>query len=62
MSDTQVAGVEISKPRKELFPESGRGAAVTKLDLARYYESVAEVMLPHLKGRPVNMERFPDGI
>lgn len=62
MSQTQVAGIEISKPDKELFPESDRGAAVTKLDLARYYESVAEVMLPHMRGRPVNMERFPDGI
>ena len=63
MSDSpDVAGVEISKPDKELFPESDARSAVTKLDLARYYESVAEVMLPHLEGRPVNMERFPDGI
>jgi bifunctional non-homologous end joining protein LigD len=62
MSDTQVAGVEITKPDKELFPESGRGAAVSKLDLAHYYASVADVMLPHLRGRPVNMQRFPDGI
>lgn len=59
---TQMVGIEISKPDKELFPESDRGAAVTKLDLALYYESVAQVMLPHLRGRPVNMERFPDGI
>jgi bifunctional non-homologous end joining protein LigD len=58
----KVAGVEISKPDKELFPESDTGPAVTKLDLARYYESVAEVMVPHLKDRPVNMQRFPDGI
>ncbi len=58
----EVAGVEISKPDKVLFPTSDRGAAVTKLDLARYYESVAEVMLPHLVDRPVNMQRFPDGV
>jgi bifunctional non-homologous end joining protein LigD len=57
-----VAGVKISKPDKELFPASDAGSAVTKLDLARYYESVAEVMLPHLRARPVNMQRFPDGI
>jgi bifunctional non-homologous end joining protein LigD len=59
---TELAGVEISKPDKELFPESQAGSAVTKLDLAHYYESVADVMLPHLKDRPVNMQRFPDGI
>ncbi|MBO0847733.1 MAG: non-homologous end-joining DNA ligase, partial [Nocardioides sp.] len=60
--DMEVAGVEISKPDKVLFPDSDAGPEVTKLDLARYYESVAGVMLPHLKGRPVNMQRFPDGI
>jgi bifunctional non-homologous end joining protein LigD len=58
----EVAGVEISKPGKELFPESEGHAAVTKLDLARYYEAVADVMVPHLRGRPVNMQRFPDGV
>jgi bifunctional non-homologous end joining protein LigD len=58
----EVGGVEISKPDKELFPQSDRGAAVTKLDLAQYYESVAAVMLPHLEHRPINMQRFPDGI
>lgn len=60
--DMEVAGVEISKRDKVLFPDSDAGPEVTKLDLARYYESVAGVMLPHLKDRPVNMQRFPDGI
>jgi bifunctional non-homologous end joining protein LigD len=54
----EVAGVELSKPDKVLFPDDG----LTKLDLARYYDAVADVMLPHLRGRPVNMERFPDGL
>jgi bifunctional non-homologous end joining protein LigD len=63
MSDSvDVSGVEVSKPEKELFPKSDAREAVTKLDLARYYESVADAMVPHLKGRPVNMQRFPDGI
>lgn len=53
-----VHGVEISKPDKVLFPDDG----ITKLDLATYYDDVAGVMLPHLRGRPVNMERFPDGV
>jgi bifunctional non-homologous end joining protein LigD len=53
-----VSGVEISHPEKVLFPDDG----ITKLDLARYHDAVADVMLPHLRGRPVNMQRFPDGI
>jgi bifunctional non-homologous end joining protein LigD len=57
-----VAGIDVSKPDKVLVPGSDQGAAVTKLDLARYYESVAEVMLPRLADRPVNMQRFPDGV
>src|SRR5207247_934959 len=35
---------------------------VTKADLARYYERVEERMLPHLRGRPISMQRFPNGI
>jgi len=58
----RVAGVEISKPDKVLFPDGPGGRPVTKLDLATYYADVAEVMLPHLRARPVNMQRFPDGV
>src|SRR5690349_13209595 len=54
----EIAGVEISKPDKVLFP----GDEITKADLARYYADVAEVMLPHLAGRPITMQRYPDGI
>jgi bifunctional non-homologous end joining protein LigD len=49
--------VEISRPDKVLFPPK-----LTKAELAGYYERVAGVMLPHLAGRPVNLERYPDGI
>jgi bifunctional non-homologous end joining protein LigD len=48
----------ISHPEKLLFPSDG----ISKGDVAAYYEAVAEVMLPHLRGRPVTMERFPAGI
>jgi bifunctional non-homologous end joining protein LigD len=54
----RVAGVEITKPDKVLFPDDG----VTKADLAGYYADVADAMLPYLADRPVNMQRFPDGI
>ena len=48
----------ITHPEKIMFPEDG----ITKGDLAAYYSAVAKVMLPHIKGRPVTMERFPAGI
>lgn len=50
--------VKVSSPDKVLFPKDG----ITKADLARYYARVAEVMLPHLEGRPISMLRYPDGI
>jgi len=63
MTDAEtVCGVAVSKPHKELFPPTDGSAAVTKLDLARYYADVSAVMLPHTSARPVNMQRFPDGI
>jgi bifunctional non-homologous end joining protein LigD len=49
--------VGISRPDKVLLPPD-----VDKADLARYYERVSEAMLPHLARRPLNYERFPDGI
>jgi bifunctional non-homologous end joining protein LigD len=48
----------ITHPDKVLFPEDG----ITKADLAAYYDAVAAVMLPHVRRRPVTMERFPNGI
>jgi bifunctional non-homologous end joining protein LigD len=50
--------VGISKPGKVLFPDDG----VTKEDLASYYRQVARRMLPHLRGRPLMLERHPGGI
>ena len=48
----------ITHPEKVLFPDDG----ITKGDLAAYYEAMAPVILPHLRGRPVTMERYPAGI
>ncbi len=48
----------ISHPEKVLFPDDG----ITKGDLAAYYEAIAPAMLPHIRGRPITMERFPSGI
>ena len=48
----------ITHPEKVLFPDDG----ITKAELASYYKTIAPLMLPHLRGRPVTMERFPNGI
>ena len=48
----------ITHPDKVLFPDSG----ITKGELAAYYEAIAPLMLPHLTGRPLTMERYPAGI
>ncbi|MPZ24075.1 MAG: hypothetical protein GEU28_11155 [Dehalococcoidia bacterium] len=50
--------VRITSPDKVLFPRDG----ITKLDLVRYYLDVAPILLPQVKGRPLTMRPFPDGI
>jgi bifunctional non-homologous end joining protein LigD len=50
--------IEISNPDKILFPENG----FTKEDVINYYLDIADYILPYVKGRPLMMQRFPDGI
>jgi DNA ligase D len=49
--------VRITSPDKIFFPERGE----TKLDLVRYYESVREPLMSTMGGRPVLLQRFPEG-
>jgi bifunctional non-homologous end joining protein LigD len=57
-TDDTVGGIRITHPERVI--EKTR--QITKIDLARYYESVEEWILPHLNARPVALLRAPDGI
>jgi bifunctional non-homologous end joining protein LigD len=48
----------ITHPEKVLFPDDG----ITKGELAAYYEAIAPIMVPHIRSRPITMERYPAGI
>lgn len=50
--------VELSNLDKVLFPQDG----ITKGDMIEYYRRIAPRMLPHLEGRPLSLNRYPDGI
>lgn len=50
--------LSVSNLDKVLYPQVG----TTKADVIDYYRRVADVMLPHLRGRPLTMVRFPDGV
>ena len=50
--------VVITHPDKVMFPEDG----ITKGELASYYEAIAPVILPHVRRRPITMERYHRGI
>ena len=48
----------ITHPEKVLFPDD----AITKGELAAYYEAIAPILVPHVRARPITMERYPSGI
>ncbi|MBE1546056.1 bifunctional non-homologous end joining protein LigD [Mycobacterium sp. OAS707] len=50
--------VEITHPNRVVFPDDG----ITKGDLVDYYSEIADVMVSHLKGRPLTLWRYPRGI
>ena len=54
----RVAGVTITHPERVVYPDQG----LTKLELAQFYERVAEWILPHLRGRPTALVRCPEGL
>jgi len=57
-SQFEVQGVRISHPDRLIYPDAG----ITKIDLARYYESIADWVVPHLAGRPLTLVRCPEGM
>lgn len=56
--DGRIGLGKISNPDRVIDASTG----ITKLALVRYYESVAEWMIPHLRGRPVSLVRAPNGV
>ncbi len=56
--DTRVAGMVISHPERLVYPTD----QITKLEVARYYERVGDLMMPFVANRPLALLRAPDGI
>jgi bifunctional non-homologous end joining protein LigD len=53
-----VVGVRISHPERLIYPDLG----ISKIQLARYYERVADWVVPHVSGRPLTLVHCPAGI
>ena len=56
--ETVVRGIRISNPDRVVYPDLG----LTKIDLVRYYDRVAEWMLPHVQNRPLTLVHCPEGL
>ena len=57
-----ILGVQISNSDKPLWPAHDGQPAITKLELAEYFEAIGDWMIQHLRGRPCSLIRAPDGI
>jgi bifunctional non-homologous end joining protein LigD len=53
-----TSSIKVTNPERVIDASTG----ITKVALVRYYESVAERILPHLEDRPVSLVRAPDGV
>jgi bifunctional non-homologous end joining protein LigD len=53
-----IAGVAISHANRVVFPDLG----LTKLDIARFYETIAQWIVPHVRGRPLTLVHCPKGL
>ncbi len=60
----EIAGhrLKVTNLGKELWPATDSRPAVTKRDMIRFYARMGPVVLPHLRGRPITLTRYPDGI
>ena len=59
---SSVMGVALSSADKVLWPATAGHDAITKLDLAMYFEHVGAWLMRHIEGRPCSIVRAPDGI
>jgi bifunctional non-homologous end joining protein LigD len=62
-----VAGVSISHPDRVMYPEPSTaeapaGKRITKFDVAKFYERIADWIVPHVEGRPLTLVRCPEGL
>ncbi|HYV27939.1 MAG TPA: non-homologous end-joining DNA ligase, partial [Candidatus Eisenbacteria bacterium] len=50
--------IEVSNLEKVLFPDD----QIIKAELIEYYVKIAPTILAHIKGRPLSLVRYPDGV
>ena len=58
MGTPTVAGIRISHPDRLIYPDLG----ISKIQLARYYEEIADWIVPHVAGRPLTLVHCPAGL